>query len=127
MSKNIFFFIFAIISLLCSCQKTLQEKAEREAHEYTRKYCPTPVINYMITDSVIFDVNKETFIYYYTLTDRLDDQDIIRENKQKIEEMLRKSITDSPAMKPYIQAGFHFRYICRSHKQPRKILLETKF
>ena len=35
--------IFA--SLLVSCTESLEDKAAREAKEYTEKYCPTPYVN----------------------------------------------------------------------------------
>ena len=38
--KLIYIGIFA--SLLVSCTESLEDKAAREAKEYTEKYCPTP-------------------------------------------------------------------------------------
>lgn len=127
MSRNFLFLVALIVSLLTSCQETMQERAQREAYEYTRKYCPTPPVHYVITDSVVFNVSKETYIYYCTFTDRLDDKQIILDNKEAIEGALRKSVLESPNMKPFVDAGFHFRYVCRSQKESKLILLETKF
>ena len=41
--KLIYIGIFA--SLLVSCTESLEDKAAREAKEYTEKYCPTPYVN----------------------------------------------------------------------------------
>ena len=40
--KLIYIGIFA--SLLVSCTESLEDKAAREAKEYTEKYCPTPYV-----------------------------------------------------------------------------------
>lgn len=127
MSKILLSISALTLFLLSSCQETMVERAQREAYEYTRKYCPTPPVNYVITDSVAFNVSKETYIYYCTFTDRLDDEQVIHDNKQVIEDALRKSILESTNMKPFVEAGFHFRYICRSQKNPDNIILEVKF
>ena len=47
--KLIYIGIFA--SLLVSCTESLEDKAAREAKEYTEKYCPTPYVNDSRTDS----------------------------------------------------------------------------
>lgn len=47
-----------------SCQETMEEKAARQAKEYTERYCPTPVVNYSRTDSIVFDRERKVYIYY---------------------------------------------------------------
>lgn len=117
----------ALTALFCSCQKSIEEKAAQDAAEYTRKYCPTPTINYSRTDSVTFDKTTHVYTYYCTFTDALDNEEVIRQNKQKISEVLASSVKESTAMKPYVQAGFHFQYVCRSEKDPKVILFQVKF
>ncbi len=56
--KLIYIGIFA--SLLVSCTESLEDKAAREAKEYTEKYCPTPYVNDSRTDSAAFDKNTKT-------------------------------------------------------------------
>lgn len=118
--------ILLLLSLL-SCQESLQDKAERQAWDYTRKYCPTPPINHIRTDSITFDRKSNTYNYYCSFTDFLDDQEIINSNQSKIKDVLRGSVSESASMKPYLDAGFHFQYICHSEKDPKKVLLQVKF
>lgn len=113
--------------ILTSCQKSLAEKAMQEAKDYTRRYCPTPVINNTRTDSVTFDMATHIYTYHCTFSGVLDDEEIIDLNKQKIVAALASSVKESTNMKPYVQAGFHFQYICRSAKDPNNILLQAKF
>lgn len=119
--------LLVLTPLLASCQKSLEEKAAQDAKEYTRKYCPTPFINNTRTDSVTFNMQTHVYTYYCTFSDVLDDQEIIDLNRKKLTEILSASVKESTQMKPYIQAGFHFQYICRSAKNPNIILLQTKF
>lgn len=117
----------ALIAMLASCQKSIEEKAALDAKEYTRKYCPTPFINHTRTDSVTFNIQTHVYTYHCTFADALDDQEVIDQNRKKLTEILSASVKESTQMKPYIQAGFHFQYICRSAKNPNLILLQTTF
>ncbi len=122
-----FIILMLIITVLSACQESLEEKAARDAAEYTRKYCPTPVINYTRTDSVSFNKATHVYTYYCTFSDVMDNSEIIDKNRTEITRMLSTAIKESTNMKPYVQAGFHFRYICRSAKNPDVILLQVQF
>ncbi len=129
MPKKTYF--ISILSLLlicfCSCQESMEERAERDAHNYTRKFCPTPFVNYIRTDSVTFDIQTRTFVYHCTFGDILDDKEIIATNQKKIENILTASVRESTSMKPYVEANFHFIYLCRSEKNPKDILVQVSF
>lgn len=125
MKKTIFYAIAAL--MLMGCQKSLEERAEQEARDYTRKFCPTPVYNHTRTDSLVFDRQSLTFIYYCTLTDFMDDAKLIEENRQMLTDGLRQSIQESTGLKVYKDAGYSFRYVLRSEKNPDTILYESTF
>ena len=40
---------------------TLEDRAEKEARDFTERYCPTPVQNMQRTDSIVFDRDTRTF------------------------------------------------------------------
>ncbi len=63
--KLIYIGIFA--SLLVSCTESLEDKAAREAKEYTEKYCPTPYVNDSRTDSATFDKSTKSLHLLYHL------------------------------------------------------------
>ena len=62
-----------LLSLLMSCQESMEDKAARAAADYTRKYCPTPVINYTRTDSVSFNKSTRTYTYIWGMCGEKDD------------------------------------------------------
>ena len=116
---------FFFLLFLSSCQESLKEKAARQAKEYTERYCPTPVINYSRTDSVVFDQKRNVYIYYLSFCDMLDDSEIIEENRDKITDMLTQSVRESTGLKNFIEAGFKFEYVCHSEKEPKKVLFKV--
>ena len=116
-------FFFPIF--LSSCQESLEDKAARQAKEYTERYCPTPVINYSRTDNVVFDKKRNVYIYYLSFCDMLDDSEIIEENRDKITDMLTQSVRESTGLKNFIEAGFRFEYVCHSEKEPKKVLFKV--
>lgn len=114
------------VVVLSSCQESLADKAEREAKEFTRKYCPTPVQNYTRTDSVVFSKTREVYTYYITFVDKMDDKVLINEHKGEIQKLLTDAIRESTTMKTYIEAGYHFEYVCHSEKNPKEVILTMK-
>ena len=120
-------FIFIATTLVftgCKERQTLDEKAMNDVREYNRRYCPTPAVNYIRTDSITFDAKKHTFTYHCSFCDLLDNSEVVAFNKDKITRVLQTSIKSSTSMKTYIESGYRFRYVCRSRKSPQTVLFE---
>lgn len=126
MNKVTFFCIFSAM-MLSSCQESIENRAAKEAREYTEKYCPTPTVNYTRTDSVTFDRTTRTYHYYCTLSDRMDNRDIIDKNRKMLHDSLLQAIVESTHLQAYKEAGFNFTYTCRSAAHPRMVLYEDTF
>ena len=118
------FFFLPLIALL-SCSDNLPERAAADAAEYTRKYCPTPATQYTRNDSVTFDRSTRTFCYHYTALGALDNAKMMTYNAEKVEKAVRTGIADNTGLKVYKNAGYSFRYVVRSAKDPSKVLFET--
>ena len=117
--------LLAVGGGLSSCQESLADKAARQAKEYTERYCPTPVVNYSRTDSIVFDKKRNVYIYYLSFCDLLDDPKIIEENRDRITDMLTQSVRESTGLKNFVEAGFKFEYVCHSAKEPKKVLFKV--
>lgn len=115
------------LALLASCTESLEDKAAREAKEYTEKVCPTPFINDGRTDSASFDKNTRTYTYYMLLRGKADNAILIRNNKKKLHDIQKESLDNNPGLKKYKEAHFSFRFIYRSAKNPKEILLDDTF
>lgn len=120
-------FIFAFILFgMTACSESLENRAAREAKEFTQKYCPTPEINNERTDSTTFDKDTRTFTYWRTLTGKADNKAVIDANKNKLNGVLLEAVKNNPSMKIYKENGFNFHFVYRSAKD-KSILIETTF
>lgn len=123
--RLLFIVVVLQLYLLCSCQESLEDKAERQAKEYTRKYCPTPVYNYTSTDSITFDRKRKVYTYYVSFYDDVDDVVFINDHREEIVSMLQQSLKESTSLKTFMEAGFRFEYVCHSGSDPKRVLLKT--
>ena len=116
--KLIYIGIFA--SLLVSCTESLEDKAAREAKEYTEKYCPTPYVNDARTDSAAFDKTKKIYTYYISLRNKADNKKAIDANKDKLHKIQKEALDNNPGLKKYKEEHFTFRfYIIRLRTRRR--------
>ena len=113
--------------MLCGCHESLEERAQREAREYTAKYCPTPEQNHTRTDSVTFDIESRTYHYYCSVTGDLDDQKVFDENNKKIADLLLNSVKENTGFKAYKAEGFSFRWTLRSDKDKKTVYFDKRF
>ena len=81
--KKILFGIMTL-ALMASCTESMEDRAVREAREYTEKVCPTPYINDSRTDSAVFDKDSRTYIYYLSLRNKADNAEAIALNRNKL-------------------------------------------
>lgn len=121
------FIALSVLSLLSGCQKSLSDQAAKEAEEFTRKYCPTPKSSNERTDSMTFDRRTNTIIQWKTLFDAADNAEIIEQMRPELRNTILQYVTNTPATQVYRNAGFSFRYVYRSNKNPKQILLDYTF
>ena len=115
------------LTVMASCTESLQDKAAREAREYTEKNCPTPYINDSRTDSATFDKRTNTYTYYITLRGKADNKKAIDENRKKLHDLQQSSLDNNPGIQRYKEEHFAFRFVYRSESQPEVILLDDLF
>ena len=119
--------LLAGIILLTACHESLEERAAREAKEFTQKNCPTPVRDNTRTDSLTYDADTRTISYWYTLCGPADNAEIIKEKKATLTNTLLEGVKGSMQLKAYKDEGFNIRYVYHSEKEPQKTLLDVTF
>ena len=122
--RNLFFVLACSMMLFASCHESIEDRAEREARDYTRLMCPTPVQNDTRVDSMVFDRNTRTFVYYATISGEMDNKKVFDANKEQMDQNMRAAINNDTGIKTYRDAGIKVRYICRSQSNPKQILFE---
>lgn len=119
--------ILATLMLATACHESVEQRAEREAREYTRKYCPTPASGCTRTDSVVFYPATRTYTYYCTLTGQMDDARVVGRCRGELHDQLASALAESTQLRLYKDAHFTFQYVCHSEKDPARVLYEDKF
>ncbi len=124
MKKSIPLIISAVL-LLSACQETLEERCEREAHEYTQKKCPVYVTDLIMLDSLTFDKATHTMRYYYTLDGVMDDK--VALERHDLRTMLLKELKNTTNVDLYKEAGYTFRYTYFSKSKKGTQLFDATF
>lgn len=125
--KKILFSSLLLLTLTACHHESIEERAEREAKEYTQKMCPTPIVNFTRTDSMVFDKNTHTMIYFCTFTDKMDNEQIVNQNRKKLSDRLREALINDTGIKTYREAGIQFKYVVHSQSDPKKLLYQETF
>ena len=120
MKKGILFVLAVLI--LTACQESLEDKCARECVEFTKRKCPSKVAPEMIIDSMGFDRTSHTISHYYKLTGASDRADSYPKDKAK--ELLKNELKNTTQVMTYKEAGYNFRYIYYSEKNPQTVYLD---
>ena len=115
--------LFALATLILgACQESLEDKCARECVEFTKRKCPSAVAQDMIIDSMTFDRASHTVQYYYKLTGASDRPDAYPKDQAK--DLLKNALKNTTQVMSYKEAGYNFRYIYYSEKNPQTIFLD---
>ena len=120
MKKGILFMLAVLI--LSACQESLEDKCARECVEFTKRKCPSAIAQDMIVDSMTFDRASHTVQYYYKLTGASDRPDAYPKDQAK--DLLKNALKNTTQVMSYKEAGYNFRYIYYSEKNPQTIFLD---
>ncbi len=120
------FLLFLSAVCLTSCFESMEDRAAREAQEYTERNCPTPAFDNTITDSLTFDKTTHTFGHYQRLIGPNDiDASIFESKRPQIHQGLVKEVKGNLNYKIYIEEGYHFAFISRSGKTGDVLYVDT--
>lgn len=121
--KKYLFFAFAVLCLT-ACHESLEQRAEREADEFTRKNCPMPVSDNVIVDSMKYEKTNRTIHYYYSIKGLADTTLIATMNPKK---ELLQALKDDMGLRLYKEERFNFAYTYYSTKHRGMKLVEAVF
>ncbi|MBO5591350.1 MAG: hypothetical protein J5913_00095 [Prevotella sp.] len=110
---------------LTSCQETMDERCAREAKDFTEKKCPAKIIDGVTVDSLVFEANTRSLIYYFTVDGIIDDAEALK--TQDLRGMMLKELKNNANLKDYKDAGYNFGYVYYSTKNKGTRLFEATF
>ncbi len=122
MKKNVFCLSLILSLTLAACHENINDRAEREAREFTEKNCPTPERDNTILDSMSYDRATRTLNHYYTLTGTADDTAQFVGSHPEMHKALADAIKNETSNKMYKDEGFNFAYEYRSQRNKHLVL-----
>ncbi len=117
-----------ILSAICltGCFESMEDRAEREAKEYTERNCPTPPDNNTILDSLTFDKATKTFCHHQRLIDAADvGANVFESKRAQMHEGLTGEVRANLHYKIYVEEGYNFAFLCRSGSTGEVVFLDT--
>ena len=119
--KKVILFVLAALTL-GACQESLEDRCARECLEFTKRKCPSAVAENMVIDSMTFVRATHTIQHYYKLTGVADRADGFQKDQAK--ELLKGALKNTTQVMAYKEAGYQFRYIYYSEKNPQTVYLD---
>lgn len=118
-------YLLFTLSLLTftACHESLEERAAREAAEFTRKNCPAAVSEYIVNDSMTYDKDTRTIHYYYTIKGKADTTAI---DWSQARPELIKGVKTATNLRIYKDNDFNFAYTYYSSKNKGKTLIDVR-
>ena len=113
------------LAILVGCQESLENRAAREADEYTQKFCPMKGSDNTFLDSMTFDKTSHTLINHFSIiTDSTSAQRAV-EKADMIKSQLTEEVKNDTGKKRFKEEGYSFRFIARSYEDKSLILYDT--
>lgn len=121
--------LFIVSSVIMSCQESIQERAEREAREFTADQCPTPFNGGYSIDSIVYNPKTNFHTTYLKIDDAGIPEDTIKARlvATNAREKYRVQMMSDEGRRRYIEAGFNFAVVMRSKTNSGKELIRLEY
>lgn len=107
-------FFFVILAAITSCQENFDNRCQREAKEYTQRFCPQKMDKYITLDSTTYDKKSKTYCYWYSITKNTYTESIRTQMKSQEADFRSKlllMLINSVQLKSYKDNGINFEYV----------------
>lgn len=85
------------VSLLTACGNNFDERLKDEAEQLTKKHCPQQVDDITTLDSVVYDMERRTYVRYFTLA--ADAVPVAKENRLAVKATLTDELKNDVSWK----------------------------
>ena len=107
-------FFFVILAAITSCQENFDNRCQREAKEYTQRFCPQKMDKYITLDSTTYDKKIKTYCYWYSITKNTYTESIrtqLKSQEADFRSKLLLMLINSVQLKSYKDNGINFEYV----------------
>lgn len=98
-------------SLLTACGNNFDECLKDEAEQLTKKHCPQQVDDITTLDSVVYDMERRTYVRYFTLA--ADAVPVAKENRLAVKATLTDELKNDASWKRVKDEKINFEYVYR--------------
>lgn len=98
-------------SLLTACGNNFDERLKDEAEQLTKKHCPQQVDDITTLDSVVYDMERRTYVRYFTLA--ADAVPVAKENRLAVKATLTDELKNDASWKHVKDEKINFEYVYR--------------
>lgn len=98
-------------SLLTACGNSFDERLKDEAEQLTKKHCPQQVDDITTLDSVVYDMERRTYVRYFTLA--ADAVPVAKENRLAVKATLTDELKNDASWKRVKDEKINFEYVYR--------------
>lgn len=109
-----------LLLTIAACQEKLEDRAARDARETTAKRCPVRMSEDIVLERIDFD--KATLTWKQSHLIDIDTTVVLIE--PDVRRVLLQELKNTPSYKPYIDAGFNFRYVYCRMSSPRDTVID---
>lgn len=107
-------FFFVILAAITSCQENFDNRCQREAKEYTQRFCPQKMDKYITLDSTTYDKKSKTYCYWYSIIKNTYTESIrtqLKSQEADFRSKLLLMLINSVQLKSYKDNGINFEYV----------------
>lgn len=123
MTKTLFFVLLAAVSLSACRKQSYEEKVMQDMENYNRKEAPKRMDQVTMLDSLVFDPDSRTIVYYYTLEGMADDETLFTDDiRQQQHDGLLNNLKGSIQLRSYKEHELNFEYRYYSKKSGHLIM-----
>ena len=98
-------------SLLTACGNNFDDRLKDEAEQLTKKHCPQQVDDITTLDSVVYDMERRTYVRYFTLA--ADAVPVAKENRLAVKATLTDELKNDASWKRVKDEKINFEYVYR--------------
>ncbi|MGL4852140.1 MAG: hypothetical protein ACRC3Z_05785 [Phocaeicola sp.] len=114
-------FILLTTLLLCSCTNAPTSKKLEQAADKENKRCPLAIASNIQMDSVKYNTQENKLTYYYSLSNDLDNQELLEANHSLLQLQLEEAVESETALLPYRDFGATISYCYYSESTQKKL------
>ena len=105
----------SFLIVIHSCQESFDSRLQKNAEDYTKRYCPKTIDDYIVLDSVVYhmpdNVNEGEYCYYHTMRCSAEEIEELKLQEQTAHDEILEKINNTQDLKSLKENGKTIGYI----------------